>query len=302
MSIEIRNLVTENLKIDQAPAASGYIPVADATGNLTLTAPANITGIGSANIVTGIAGEALANRDLVTLLKGVWKKSPASGPFYMSPMYGFVNQTSGAALNAAVSVQISGSINGFTGLTASAYVYVTFGSPNGGITNTPPAYNNYSSFGSVSNPVGISTSATQITILQNPVIMSGFASMADGAIATMLHADDPMMIRRLRAYVQTLNSSPETSYASSNLDNNLELGYTGVSVTTSGTDTGSFFYVGNSGGTNYAAAQSFQVSAGTLTQLSIGLTTNVGTPSGSSGTQGGIKSPNGARSGSTRGR
>jgi hypothetical protein len=263
-----------------AGAAVGDVP----TWNGTAYAPSAPGGGGAEPVDIQItAGETLAQRDFVYLERSdsKWYKVDTNAvPIKVGDLRGVV-QSASITANATGDVRVIGEVAGYTGLTAWQTVYAA--TTAGGYTQTRPTVS--VGGGQVALIViGVATSTSKVLVLPaEQVQYLKRESLANNASTTLTHHSDPQgRARRVRGYVaSTVAGAALTTYASSNRDNREPLrGPSGAGGTTTIIATGTTAAIGNVSGTHYWGAQSFQVTAGHLTQFKVTFAANAGTPSG----------------------
>lgn len=235
------------------------------------------------DITDAVAGENLSIRDRVylSLSDGKWYKtdSDATATVKMSPMRGFATEAITASSTGTVRFQ--GVLGGFTSLTAGAEVYAS--TTAGGITQTKPAVTDGGGQIAIDR-AGQAVSTTEILVQPSHVEFAARETLANNATLTIEHfADAATMTRNIIATILTAEAgSSLESYADTNQDVGVPLrGPSGAGATeSSGSQTGTPTYIGNYSGTDYWEAQSFQCTAGRLSQITVTLDANSGSPTG----------------------
>ena len=266
--------------INSGAATSGYVATANGSGGVSWSASG---GGGAAPIdITVTAGEALAERDIVFVdaTAGTAKEIDvdASTPL-VGVIRGIVNKAGGIANGATGTVRISGEVTGFTGLTAWAPVYAS--TTAGGYTQTKPSPSDGGAQVAVVT-IGFATSTTAVMVDPKPATYLKRATTANDGTLTIVHHSDPQgRERRAAAYVGVSSTGVATSYASSNQDSSAQLrGQTAAGGTTTITESGGAAGIGTISSITRWAAQSFQIGAGPLSQFTVTLGANVGSPTG----------------------
>lgn len=228
---------------------------------------------------TGTAGETLAANDAVYLnaSDNKWYKLDidATATVKVGAFRGFA--TGAITINTTGTIRTLGVLTGFTSLTAGTYVYAT--TTAGGYTQTRPTL----SGGGTQRAIvilGFAISTTAIYIQPFPVQFQIRNSLAAAATLTVEHySDASARMRKLGVYTSTTTGGTLTSYSSANQDDGANL-RAGSGGTTTITASGTLFAVGNVSGSDYWSGQSFQVTAGHISQFTITLGANGGSPSG----------------------
>ena len=245
-----------------------------------------LTGAGSAGVVdvTGTAGEDLAERARVylDLSDEEWYKvdTDATATVKLSPIRGFVAESGGILNGNTGTIRTQGVLGGFSGLSAG----LVYGSTTaGGYTQTKPAVTDGGGQVAI-DTAGESISATEVLIQRFPVEYAERETLANnGTLTIEHHADAATYTRQTIATIITSESGTSIeSYADTNQDVGVPLrGPSGAGATTdTGAQSGALLPIGNFSGTSYAQAQSFQVTAGRLSQITFDLGANGGTPTG----------------------
>jgi hypothetical protein len=259
----------------------------------------NIGSVSGNSTLSALAGEGLSDRAPAYI-------NPSDGKIYLldsdtSParagvIRGFVD---GAVLiNTQATLVIRGIMDGFSGLTTMAEVYV--GTTAGSITQTRPVPALDGNQIAIM-PMGYALDTDLVLVAPRPIQYQKRIVASDNETVTVAHhADNRGFLRNVWAYITESDAGTELAgYASSNQDSNVVL--RGPSTTTSILDvnvSGQNAAIGNLSGTSYRNAQSFIVSAtGTLTQFKFTLNANVGTPTGGISWQ--IRSDNAGNPGTT---
>lgn len=231
---------------------------------------------------TGTAGETLSANDYCYLntSDNKWYKVDidATGAVKVGYFRGFA--TGAITINTTGTIRTLGVLTGFTGLTAGTLVYAT--TTAGGYTQTRPTLTGGGGQRALII-AGYAISTTAIYIQPNPVQFQIRDSVSAGATLTVEHySDAAARLRKLFAYTSVTTGGTLTSYSSANHDQGVPLrGGTGAGATNTITNsTLDGQPIGNSGGTTYLWAQSFQVTAGVLTSFTFQLRANFGSPSG----------------------
>ncbi len=233
------------------------------------------------------AGEGLTECDAAYLSPSdnlIYAIDADAAPALAGTIRGFVEETVSAA--APGSLVIGGILSGFSGLTAWLPVYAdTTGA--GTVTQFRP-YPQLDSGQMAIIPLGMAISSSQILVMpefmDNRIRYQKRFSPALDETTTVEHGQNQVGLgRKVGAYVT--GAGTPTEYGSSNQDANVELrGPSSAGSTVTHSQTGNGRTIGDSGGTEFRAAQSFQLSAlGKLTQFTFTLGANVGTPAGNLG-------------------
>ncbi len=240
----------------------------------------------SANIdIEGTAGEALAERNYVYLDRSApnrWKKVDTNAsPVACGPDRGFVVEAGGIANGATGAIRVAGVASGFAGLTAGDDVWAD--TTAGGVTQTKPTLSAGGSQVAIVR-LGVALSATEILIRDTHVQFAKRASLTNTSTLTIEHyADEQARGRIVRAHVSTTESGVSlAAYADSNQDTGVDLrGASAPGGTTTPDNSGTTaLALGDLSGTDYWLAQTFQIAAGILSQITVYHLANVGTPSG----------------------
>jgi hypothetical protein len=273
------DLYTYSTTNDRLPVgANGTVLTADSTASTGNKWAAPIYTID----MTGTAGEALSARDAVYLnpSDNKWYKIDidATATVKVAKFRGMAT----AAISSAATgiIRLAGVLTGFTSLTAGADVYAS--TTAGGYTQTKPTVSAAGGQRAIVR-LGFADSTTSIVIEKSPVVFAKRESLTNTSTLTLEHyADALARERKVQAYISTTTSGLLTNYASSNQDQAVPLrGGTGAGATETVTNsTLDGQPIGNSGGTTYQWAQSFQCTAGTLAQFTFALRANVGSPTG----------------------
>ena len=238
----------------------------------------------SGGALTGTAGETLDERDFVYLASdGEWYQldTNATGTVAAGALLGCVTESGGISTSSTGQIKLSGTVSGFTGLTAWARVYGS--TVPGTYTQTRP--NPSAGGGQVAiAELGYAINTTTIYLRFQPIVYLRRASLADdGTLTIEHHSDAQTRTRQARAYVATdLAGTVHAEYADSNQDDAINLRGPGtgddITITTSGALSAT---IGDDSGTEYRESQTFTtVNGGTLTEISFTLGANVGSPTG----------------------
>jgi hypothetical protein len=192
-----------------------------------------------------------------------------------------VNAAGGIALNATGSIRILGTVTGFTGLTAWGDIFTS--TTAGGITQTKPNPTTGGAQIAIAK-LGFATSTTDVMVKPEPVQYMRRASLADQATLQLQHhADAQGRLRLPRAYIASTGTpNMIQNYDSANQDTSVVLrGASGAGGTSTVDVVGTTVAgLGNIAGSTYRRAQSFQVTAGILSQFTVNFAANTGTPTG----------------------
>jgi hypothetical protein len=268
--------------IDSETANSGYVLTANGSGGVSWAAAG---GGGAQPVDLSItAGENLSERDLAYLntSDNKWYKIDTNAsPPKVGYLRGVINQSGGILADNTGTVRVLGEVSGFTSLTAWGPVYAS--TTAGGYTQTKPTVS--AGGGQVALvTIGFATSTTTVMVWQRPIQYLKRESLANNATTTIEHHEDALAReRQLRAYIAGSDAGATlTSYADTNRDDRASLrGFAGAGGTTTITASGGgSTRIGDTGGTEYELGQSFQVTAGKLTQFTFTLLANAGSPSG----------------------
>lgn len=165
-------------------------------------------GIGTID-VEGTAGETLAVRDAVYLASAdnKWYKIDTDAdPIKLSFIRGMVEEAAGIAADAVGTIRLSGSLSGFTGLTAWGEVYAS--TTAGGYTQTKPTSSGGVQVAIVRLGFAISTSTMIVEAKAHPVtFMLRNSSIADDATMTLKHYSNPIGHDRKISVLQTVTLS-----------------------------------------------------------------------------------------------
>lgn len=247
-----------------------------------------LTGSGSAGVVdiTGTAGEDLAERARVylSLSDGEWYKvdTDATATVKLSPIRGFVAESGGILNGSTGAIRTEGVLGGFSGLSAGGVVYGS--TTAGSYTQTKPAVTDGGGQVAIDR-AGQAISTTEVLIQKFPAEYVERETLANnGTLTIEHHADAATYTRQVEASIVTEEAgSSLTSYADTNQDVGVPLrGPSGAGATVTPDAAGATFeYVGNdSGSNNDWAAQSFQITAGRLSQITVYFLANGGSPTG----------------------
>lgn len=272
----------ENLLIDldATGITSGYVATANGSGSWSW---ASAAGGGAAPVdLTGTAGEALALRDAVYLASdGQWYKIDAdSSPVRCGRVRGFVTAAGGISSGSTGTIRVLGEVSGFSGLTAWGDVWAS--TTAGSYTQTKPTV---TAGGGQKAAVrlGFAVSTTAVMAWPYPVEYFKRESLAgDGTLTIEHHTDAAGRNRKLRAYVSASGGNVAAEYGSANQDVGVNLrGPDGAGGTTTINASGSTSPVGTfTDGYERRCGQSFQVSAGILSQFVVGMGATTGSPTG----------------------
>ncbi len=234
------------------------------------------------NDFTVTAGENLAARDVcyVKASDGLAYKldTDATAAVKVGAIRGIVT----AAINTGNSGSLRriGTLGGFTGLTAWASVYAS--TTAGGYTQTKPTVSDGGSQ-VCQTEIGFAISTTEVFILPKNALFLKRKTLTNGAALTVEHyADASPRSRQIRAYQTITGTGAVAEYDSSHYDTDVQLrGQSGAGATTTvDTANGTPHGMGNQSGGYYANAQSFQVTAGILSQFTVSFGANNGSPTG----------------------
>jgi hypothetical protein len=279
---------------DVLPAGTGSIvDLNHSLGNLSYYIAAIINGDIAVGGVTGVdttAGVSMTALDTAYLNPSDNKIYPIdanAAPAAAGTVRGFVQSTVSA--EAAAVLVVSGILGGFTGLTPYQLVYADT-SGDGTYTQTRPAPSLDAGQIAIVQ-MGIAISATEVFVmpgfLDNRVRYQKRYSPALDETTTIEHGRNLSGFgRKYAAYVtQQLTL---TEYGSANQDSDVQLqgqNYAGETES-SGAQTGSFSAIGDSGGSEFRSAQSFQLAnGGRLSQFKFTLVASGGSPVGDMGWQ-----------------
>ena len=233
--------------------------------------------------LTGTAGENLSARDAVYLRvsDGKWYKIDidATGPVLCGVQRGFA--TGAITINTTGTIRVFGSLSGFGGLTIGDDIWAT--TTAGGTTQVKPTISGAAAQRAIVR-LGFATAADTVFVVPSPVQFVKRDSLANNGTITIEHyLDELARSRKTLAYISNTTGGTIASYSSANHDQGVPLrGGTGSGSTTtpySGTADGQGIG-GVSSGQDWAWGQSFQITAGTLTQFTFNLRANTGTPTG----------------------
>jgi hypothetical protein len=232
--------------------------------------------------LTGTYGETLSARDYVYLKASdsKWYKvdTNATDTVKVSSLRGFAIDAGDA--NATGTIRISGPVDGFTSLTAGAAVYAS--TTAGGYTQTRPAVTDGGDQIAIII-AGYANSTTQVIAKPGWVDYAKRSTLANNATLTIEHHDnaDTMTRSAFATILTAVSGSSLTTYANVNKDVGVPLrGPSGAGGTLTVTQTGTNSGIGDAAGVEYAEAQSFIPTGGRLTQFTILLDANVGSPTG----------------------
>ena len=267
--------------VDSESSTSGYVLTANGSGAATW---ASAAGGGATPVdITGTAGEALDERDAVYLAADdTWYKidSDATGGVSMGRLRGIVNESGGISSAGTGSIRMLGEVSGFSGLTPWAAVYAS--TTAGELTQTKPTVTAGGAQIALAQ-LGFATSATAVMVWPGRVEYLKRASLANAASLTVEHHSDAQARERnALAFITTTEAGAELAgYAASNQDSSAVLRETSAAgATTTISAAGSPGNIGNNGSTNVWHAQTFQVTAGRLSQFTFTLRANAGSPTG----------------------
>lgn len=243
----------------------------------------NRTNVSISNVVSyvGTAGENVSANEAVYLnaADNKWYKIDidAVAAVKVAKFRGFASST--AVADGIISTRLFGKMSNFSGLTGGLDVYAS--TTAGGITQTKPTVSAAGGQRAIVR-LGFAIDTASIFILPSPVEFLKRESLSNGSALTIEHYSDPLgRERRVRAYISTTTGGTLTEYTSANHDQDQGLrAGTGGTLTITGSINSSS-EIGNNGGSNRAAAQSFSPTAGGhLTQFTVTLTTSTGSPTG----------------------
>lgn len=288
-------------------AASGHtITVKHGAGNIYLSGAADYTLSGSKKLllmrdgtnwadvsvpgstagatidVTGTAGENLATRDAVyqSPTDAKWYKIDidATATVKCGTNRGFA--TAAISANASGTIRTAGPLTGFSSLTAGDDVWAT--TTAGAITQAKPTLTAGGGQRAIVR-LGYASATDTVIIEKLPVQYLKRENLSNNATTTIEHhTDENARSRACRAYVSTDVGRLVADYATTNQDTAVHLRgpNTGSGSTTTISTTADSQPIGDSGGTEWWWGQSFQVTAGILTQFTFDLTANQNTPAG----------------------
>jgi hypothetical protein len=224
---------------------------------------------------TVVAGEALSDRDFVYVnpIDNLAYKLDvtATNPVKVGPMRGVA--LSSIAVGASGAIRLAGQVDGFTGLSVGVEVWV--GSTPGSYIQTKPAA---ALEGSqvIMIRMGVAGSSTSIILYPTPIQYLKQASLAANGVLTIEHAADvPEYTRNVNVIANNLLAS----YDSPNQDSDVSLRQPlNGGVTTIAAGSGTPYPIGSNAGTPNWEAQAFQVPAGKVSQITINLAANTGSP------------------------
>lgn len=228
------------------------------------------------------AGESLGDRNAGYLNLSdnkIYKMdSDASGP-KAGTVRGFVDGVT--AMGATATLVIGGLMDGFSSLTIGAALYA--GTTAGSVTQTRPAPSLEGSQLMIAE-LGFAAAADTVLVRPRPIQYQKRAALSDNETISISHHSDAAGYTRkpMAYYIESEAGTTLTSYASSNQDVGVDLrGPVGAGGTTTPDASGvAALVIGDASGTDYRAAQSFQITAGQLSQISLPLVANVGSPTG----------------------
>lgn len=270
--------MTQRAKLNFIQGDGMQVDVSDSAGN-------NRTNVQLTSLIamSGLSGEAFNTNDAIYLnaSDNKWYKidSDATAAVKVSKFRGFSSTTVAGADN-FISIRLFGKMSGFTGLTGGLDVYVS--TTAGALTQTKPTVSAGGGQKAIIR-MGFAIDSAAVFILPSPVEFVKRESLANAASLTIEHYSDPLgRERKPRAYISTTTGGVLTNNATSTLDQGVPLrGGTGAGATNTVTNsTLDGQGIGNVSGTTNLWAQSFQVTAGTLTSFTFQLRGNVGSPSG----------------------
>lgn len=207
------------LNLSAAGVSSGHVPIANGDGTFSWGAQG---GGGATPVdVTVVAGETLAQRDVVYLEMDTltaYKMDPDGDPPGAGPVRGIVNEPGGIAETESGTIRLIGEVSGFSSLTPGVAVYA--GATPGTITQTRPDASPGGGQVAVIR-LGFATSSTNVMVWPGSptqyVIRDTVSD--DGTLTLRHHADSQAHNRRVRAYISaTTTGQSATSYGSGNHD------------------------------------------------------------------------------------
>jgi hypothetical protein len=229
-------------------------------------------------------GEALTERDAAYVNpvdNEMYAIDADAAPALAGTIRGFVQATVSSGVIG--SLVIGGILSGFSGLTAWLPVYAD-STGAGTITQTRP-YPLLDSGQMAIVPLGMAISATHVLVMpefmDNRIRYQKRFSPALDETTTVEHGQNQLGLgRKVGAYVT--QSSTAVEYASSNQDSSAILrGSSGAGgVTTVDTAGATLADIGDNANTDQRIAQSFQVTAGQLSQFTVSFGANNGSPTG----------------------
>ena len=233
--------------------------------------------------ITGTAGENLSERDNVYLNPddGEWYRIDIDAdPPECAAERGVVAESGGIASSSTGAIRKKGVLSGYTGLTAGEPVFAS--TVAGGYTQTKP---NPTDGGGqvVIAQMGFASSTTAVFVDPKAVEYVERESLANNGTLTIEHHDDEAArTRQVSAFIVSADAAATMAeYADSNQDVGVPLrGPSGAGATETIDQTGTSALIGDLGGTEYWQAQSFQCTAGRLSQITVTLDANAGSPTG----------------------
>jgi hypothetical protein len=204
-----------------------------------------------------------------------------AAPALAGTVRGFIQDN--VSVSGLATLVVGGVLGGFTGLTAWLPVYAD-ATGAGTVTQTRP-YPLLDSGQMAIVPMGMAISATQVAVLPSfmdcAIRYQKRFSPALDETTTIEHGEQTDGFGRMYAAYVTQNNTL-TEYASSNRDSDVQLrGASGAGGTTTPDAVGVILTaIGNIAGTHYREAQSFQVTAGQLSQITTGFGATTGSPTG----------------------
>jgi len=253
------------------------------TWNGSAWAAAAAGGGGAAPIdITVTAGENLAERDIVyvdvTAAEAFKLDVDAVGAIKAGAIRGVVNEAGGISSAATGTVRIAGEVDGFTGLTAWSDVFAS--TTAGGYTQTKPTLTAAGGQVAIAK-LGYATSTVAMMVRPEEIHFLKREELADDASMTIEHYSDiAARSRRASSYISSTDSGAElTGYSETNQDDSVWLrGATGAGQNlVVNTSAGALAQLGAIG---IRDSQSFQITAGKLTQFKVNLGANTGSPTG----------------------
>jgi hypothetical protein len=229
----------------------------------------------------GTLGEDVTVIDILIedLSDGEWYKASATSPFVMSERLGVAIEGGSFTVGGTVRMRTLGAIGGFSGLADEATVYIS--TTPGALTTTAPT----PSLGGatvLSKPCGYALDSGSAFINPGPARYMRRASLADGATLTVQHHADVLpYARKLYAAISSTDTAIlETSGGAQDSSRQLR-GQSGAgSVNPVDAVGGANVALGDSAGTDFRVAQSFQVTAaGQLSSIVFRSGATTGTPS-----------------------
>lgn len=236
------------------------------------------TNLGASDLA-GKAGEYLPDKSFVYLdiPSGLWYlQDTDANPIKMSNPRGVCNYRGGIQPNETGLISISGIVSGYSGLIPGAAVYAS--TIAGAYTQVKPVPLVGQSQVAIAL-MGYAVNTTSMSIQPGDIVYQKRVSLASLATTTITHHSDPSSkTREPRVYLSSNLTALAQSYASGNQDALMALrgpsGAGGVTaVNSNGTSNAP---IGGLAVNNTRIAQSFQVTAGRLSQITFNLGPNVG--------------------------